>query len=178
MLLWMAPQTGLKAGLGQTDVVTACRLQARRRWLIRAGVSLTLSSLLLVLFVCLQRDRMTVRSCLRNMERHVVALQAEVSELGQLPAELPASSSRFTLVYASDLVREYARQVQEPVIVGHSAVQPLMLGHDGHGVLIYENGTVRSEWWPRPKLLGQWQAQSLRIRDWDFRRHLTPPELP
>lgn len=175
MLLRIAPQVRAAA---LDSRVTTSRLRARRRWIIRGSVSLTLSAALLVLVVLLRRDQMTVDDCLRAMSRPMAALQAEVDSLGQLPAVIPDASSRIQLSYVSDLVREYAREATGPVIIASSATLPLVLGSDGNGVLIYEDGKIRCEWWSRVRFVREWHAQSARIRAWDQQRRAVPPQLP
>ena len=175
MLLQIAPE--LRAAALHSPVTTS-RLRARRRWIVRGSVSLTLSAALIVLIVVLRRDQVAVDDCLRAMSRPMAALQAEVDSLGQLPAVVPDVSSRVRLSYASDLVREYARETTGPVIIASSATRPLVLGNDGNGVLIYQDGKIRCEWWSRVRFVREWHAQSACIREWDQQRRAAPPRLP
>lgn len=181
MLLQIAPQAGsAKArSLDQELVIMANnRSKTRRRFIFRAVASLSLSAVVLVLLVCMRRDRLTISDNVRSLERPVAALQAQIDSLGQLPSTIPAVPDRLGLAYANDTVREYAREATGPVLIGNAATQPLILGDDGHAVLIYEAGKVRCEWWARSRFVNEWLAQSARIREWDLHRQAAPPQLP
>jgi hypothetical protein len=175
MLLQIMPPV---RATGLEMAIAANRTRARRRWIIRATLSLSFSAAVLILLVILQRDQMAISDCLQSMSRPLAALQAQVDDLGQLPAVCPDVPARTQFSYAPDLVREYARESTGPVIVGSSATQPLLLGSDGNGVLIYEDGQLRCEWWSRVSFVREWQAQNVRIRKWDQQRHAAPPQLP
>lgn len=179
MLLRAAPNTGTKGQhLEQELHIAAQRVRARRRWIVKAAVSLSLSSTLLIILVVLQRDRMAINDLMRSLDRPLAVFQTQIDELGQLPATFPDVPARLGIVYASDLVREYAREATGPVIIANSDTTPLILRSDGNGVVIYEKGTIRSEWWPRTQFVHEWLAQSAHIRKWDQTRRAQLPQLP
>lgn len=179
MLFRAVPQTGAKLrDLDHESVILANRVRTRRRWIIKGFSSLLLSAVVLVFVVILHRDGMTVDECLTSLDRPVAEFQAAVNELGQLPASLPDLPARCRLEVAPPIVREYAREAAGPVIIGSSPSIDLLLRADGNGVILYENGKVRCEWWPRVDFIRQYRAQAAQIRKWDERRQATLPQLP
>ncbi len=157
---------------------SASRTQARRRWIFRTSLLLALSAALLCSIVFVRRDRMTVNDNMRAMDAVVLELQSRVDVLGQLPLSLPVTAGSAKLVYAPGIVREYAREAPEAVIVASTPRIPLVLSSDGSPVVLYERGKVRREWWTRPQFVAAWQEQETRVKRWEQKRRATLPVLP
>lgn len=160
------------------SVIATPRLHARRKWIVRASLSLSISALVLVFLVIVRRDKMTIDECMRSMARPVGTLQAQVDSLGRLPASIPESSKTLGLRYADDLVRHYAQQAGEPVIIASSPAIPLILRDNGRGVILIQDGRVWQEWWTASEFSKQERAQEARLRSWDRQRRALLPQLP
>lgn len=156
----------------------AKKADVRRRWVIRTSLTLALSSVLLTLVVVVQRDRSTVAEFTRSLDRSASALQTIVNSLGRLPLAAPESLSKAGLSYASAVQIEFARRTDQPVIVAATAKRSLLLGEDGHGVLIYEKGKVRAAWLPRPRFVAEYVAQQERVNKFEEARESIAPNLP
>ncbi|MBI4579802.1 MAG: hypothetical protein HY718_08875 [Planctomycetes bacterium] len=181
MILRLIPEIPVGANVRELEresMIAASRASARRRWIVRTGLMLGVSAIVLVVLVVGRRDRMAIDEAVRAMDRPVAALQAEIDALGQLPARMPEVPSRVAIAYASDLMREYARTATEPVIVASTARRALILQRDGNAVVIYHEGKVRQEWWSRERFINAWQAQEARIKNWEQERRSQPPRLP
>jgi len=149
----------------------------RRQWVIRTSLVLILSSAALIFLVILRADQAVINSILISLAKPTAALQAEVDELGQLPATLPGDY-RIPVAYANSLVREYAKHTTQPVIVAQTwLAQPVLRGN-GRGVIIYENHRVHSAWLTSQEFQEMLQAQEAAIKKWDEQRRSISPELP
>lgn len=150
----------------------------RRRWILRSSILLLVSAGLITFLVMKRRDDMAVRGLLRSLDKSVLALQAQVDALGQLPARLPETNTTLQIAYATDAQRAYAREADRPVIIATTPWLGRVTASEGAGVILYEHGKVWREWWTRPRLLGEWRAQEDRIRAFDRERREAVPVLP
>lgn len=159
-------------------IIAASRIQARRRWVFRTALLLSVSAMALCLLVAVRRDQMTKFEQMRSIEPVVAALQTQVTRLGQLPATLPDMPSRAQLSYAPEVVRDYAKATSEPVIVACTARQSLVVLKDGNCVVLLEDGELRAEWWDRLDFVAAWTAQTSRVDAWEEARRQSLPNLP
>lgn len=179
MTMRATPELAARArALGPESVLLTSRRAARRKWIARASLSLSLTSIVLVCLVVLRRDKMTIDECMRLTHRSAVALQAQLESLGQLPACLPESSTAAGLQYADDLARHYALQTGEKIIVASSPTIPLILHDSGRCVILVEDGQVHQEWWSVTEFHKRKNAQDARARAWDRQRRIPLPDLP
>ena len=169
---------GMSAGELERDLmIAATKVNLRRRWILRSSLTLLVTSAVLVLLVFLRADRTVIHEVLKSLDHSVRGLQTEIDALGQLPAVLP-EATRGDLAYASPLVREYARQASESVIVASTASRSLVMQSNGNGVIIYQGQKVRREWVSGRQFLSAWQAQEARIKKWNQERRSAAPILP
>lgn len=175
--------TDLPSPIGQATEtmkqhVSASKARARRRWVIRTTVTLTLTAALLFLFVTWRRDQMTIESSLRKFNDPVKVLQNKVDTLKTLPALLPELKEPMGAYYASDAERQYAMHTTEPTIIAVGKPIHLILLKDGQCVIIYHQGKVSSKWMPTAEFYHDWRIQEQKLTAFEKELFSKPPVLP
>lgn len=168
--------TSLPASL--VERVTASKMRARRRWAVRTGMLLLVSGILLATLVIWQRDSETRSAWLRTTSRSAAAIQAHFDQTGYLPANLPYASEFVPMTYASYADRFYAVNASRPVIIAMSGSLPLVLQPDGRTVIIFENGTVRTEWMSTGAFTTAYLEQLRDAEQFEHERRSRVPQLP
>jgi hypothetical protein len=142
------------------------RAQARRRWVARTITGLLLGSLALIVIVSIQRDR-------EHRRVHVAALRAYIRPLNDMLARtsyLPAVWNGHGVIptppipfrdfeYASDAMREYARQCGKPTVVAWGPRVPIVFGSTCRAVAVLEDGRVHVEWWTERRFVRERAAE-------------------
>ena len=158
--------------------VSASKARARRRWFIRSTVTLTLTAVLLILFVIWRRDHMNIEASLRKFNKPVKSLQDTVDMLKLLPAMLPELNELDGIYYASDSERRYAMNTPEPTIIAVGRPVHLILLKDGQCVIIYQKGKVSAKWMPTVEFYQTWRSQKQKIEAFEKEIFSKPPVLP
>lgn len=156
----------------------AHRMQTRRLWVFRSVMILSISAVLLCFLVMWRRDKLTVAGWLRALAKPVATLQAQVDDLGRLPAselELAENSLEF---YASDADRYYASQVTQPVIIAYTYPIQRLMSENGRVVVIYDQGKIETQWMTASHFNGVWEAQEAAIEAFEQHRRRRLPHLP
>jgi len=158
--------------------VPAYKVRTQRLWVFRTVLILSLFAVLICYIVMWRRDKLTMSSQLRSLAEPVAALQAQVAELGRLPASKPELSGQTLAFYASDADRFYASQVTEPVIIATTHPVHLLLTEDGRGVIIYQQGKIETKWMTASEYEKAWGSQEAKIEAFEQQRKLRPLNLP
>jgi hypothetical protein len=137
---------------------------------------LSLTAVVLCLFVIWGRDRSTTSSVLKSLDPAIKDLRERMRSLGMLPASLPELGIR--VAYASNAERFYAMNSTDAVIIGYTAPVNLLLRQNGRGVIVYQKGKVWSEWVPEGEFLRRLQAQQKNMEAFEASVRARPPELP
>jgi len=151
------------------------KAKARRRWIIRSALTLTLTAVLLWGLVIWRRDKSTVDINLRKVNDSVAVLQERVTNLGMLPASAPELND---LTYASYSERYYAKQSSEPVIIAFTKEIPLILRKSGRCVVFYDQGKLNTKWMSVSDFQLTWRKQEDKMRAFDQKRFSEKPDIP
>jgi hypothetical protein len=151
---------------------------ARRRWVFRTTTLLALTAVALCFFVAWRRDQMIISSRLQMLAGPVAQLQAEVNQLGWLPALPPEMSHEAFTYYVSDADRHYVSQTSDPVIVAVTAPVRLVLVEDGQAVIVYHKGKLEAKWMTVSRFERAWDQQQKRVEEFEHRRKAQPIVLP
>ena len=158
--------------------VVESKVVARRRQVLRTGLLLLTTSVMLCGFITWRRDCLRIDISRQAMERPLSALQKRIDELGRLPAVVPEFEDSLIESYASSADRFYAMNSSKPTIVAISNLVPVFMGQDGRCVIIYDQGKVYSEWMPRRRFETAMEVQWAATRAFEKMQHDRPPVLP
>lgn len=159
------------------DRATQRRVRARRFWAIRSSLLLVTSAVLLCIFVMWRRDSFDRNLMLQDLRTRVAALQAQIDELGVLPASLPPQLEDLPS-YANAADRFFALNSETPTVIGFTRPRSLMLRQDGRCVILYKRGQVSVVWVTESEFRRQIREQQERMTAFEKERHARPPELP
>ena len=151
---------------------------ARRRWVFRTTILLALTAVALCFLVTWRHDQMIINSRLQTLGKPVAQLQAQVNQLGWLPAQAPEMGNETFTFYASDSDRHYIYQTSEPVIVAVTAPVQLVLLADGRAVIVYHNKKLEAKWIPIGRFEKAWDRQQKQIEEFERQRKAQPIVIP
>ncbi|HSW47323.1 MAG TPA: hypothetical protein VLM89_17300 [Phycisphaerae bacterium] len=154
------------------------QMQNRRKMVFRSTLLLALTAVALCFFVAWRRDQMTIAERLDSLSGIVQKLQAEVDQIGRLPATPPQPHGEGLGYYASDADRYYVTQTTDPVIIGATASTHLIYGEEGRVAIIYTRGRIEAKWMPVSKYDKTWAEQQERIAQFERERQARPVILP
>ncbi|UCD28931.1 MAG: hypothetical protein JSV03_00150 [Planctomycetota bacterium] len=149
--------------------------RARRRWIIRTGLMLSLTAFLLFFFVTWRRDQLGIDASLRSLDLPVTILQNKIDTLGWLPTTLPELGNNY---YASDAERYFAMNTTEPVIIATTKPTHLILREDGLCAITYHKGKISSKWIPLSEFRLIWHSQERKMEEFEEKQHSKPPIIP
>ena len=159
--------------LGLTERAVVSRAQARRRWAVRTGLLLGITSVLLIILVLWRRDVVAMQDTARTAGRSCEALQAGLDSSGLLPVALPAFTPR-EYAYLSYADRFYAQHTSRPTIIAASPEVTLKLRPNGRSVIVYQSGKVHVEWMTAGAFAEAWTAQTRDAEQFDYQRRHHP----
>jgi len=157
------------------DRISASKTRARKRWIIRTGLLLIITFVLLFVVVTWRRDQMNVEISLRTLDEPMAALQAKINELGRLPKYVPGFESAY---YATDAERHFAMSSAEPTIIYVTPKTELILHQDGRGVIIYQQGKLIPKWMSSSEFFSAWNHQQQSMKKFEKERFSKPPVIP
>jgi len=158
--------------------ILARKVKTRRRWAFRTVLILAISAVLLCLLVMWRRDETAKTGQLQSLAELAATLQAQVNELGRLPAIIPEPSLHNLDFYASDADRFYASRVSQPVIIAGTQPIHLLLTEDGRAVIIYQQGKIGAKWMTASEFEKAWDTQEAKITAFEQERKSSLPNLP
>lgn len=151
---------------------------ARRRWVFRMVSFVSITAVILCFIVAWRRDALVVNHQIRTLSEAVTDIQATLDEIGRLPAEVPELHHTPLAYYATDADRYYAINTEAPVILAAMPRISLLLGEDGHAVILYKQGKVWAEWMSATDYeRAKWQ-QDQEIEAFEQERSEQPLILP
>jgi len=154
------------------------RALARRRWVFRMVSFVSITAVILCFIVAWRRDTLVVGNQIRALSEAVTGIQATLDEIGRLPAEVPGLRHTPLAYYATDAERYYAINVDAPVILAAMPRISLLLGEDGHAVIVHEQGEVRAEWMSATDYERAKRRQDQEIEAFERQRSKQPLILP
>ncbi len=167
-----------KPDISVEERVVESKVRARRHQVIRTGLLLGLTAVMLFVFISWRTDRMREAAAVRSTDIPVQALQKTIDELGRLPATLTGAQRGPLQSYASDADRFYAMHADGPVIIGTTSAVSLILHHNGRCVIIYDKGKVHAEWMSHGEYNDAAQRQVDAMKAFEEQRQARPPQLP
>lgn len=166
------------AGMSMDERVVASRARARRQWVFRSLLLLSVTAGALILMIIWKRDESVIRMLLRSLEKPAEAMQVHVNRIGLLPATLPEADKVNIAYYASYADRFYAQQADQPVIVAAGPTVRLALQTDGRCVILYDQGRISTAWMSLKEFHSRMVAQMQASEAFERQRRASPPELP
>lgn len=161
------------------QLVLASKAKARRRWMIRSGLMLTVTAVIGFAVVVMDRNNRTRQSFLDQIKVPAAALESSLAMLGDLPAVIPQHAHVDILRYdAPDSLRAYATSTTEPTIIGYTAPITLIIQPAGRAVLLYHAGKIERRWMNERDFRLAIIAQHERLEAYDSERSARPPNLP
>jgi hypothetical protein len=159
------------------DRILANKTRARRRWVLRTGLVLGITSLLLIGLLAWRQDAVALLEHNWTAQRSCEAVQAHLDRTGLLAAALPSGTSP-GFMYASYADRFYAQRAARPFIIAASPEAALNLRPHGRSVIVYENGKVHVEWMTVGAFADACLAQTRDAEAFERHRLAQPVVLP
>lgn len=154
------------------------RRTARRRWVFRTTTLLAMTAVALCFFVAWRRDQSVISTRLQMLAGPVAQLQAQVEQIGRLPAQPPEMAHEAFTYYLSDADRHYVSQTSDPAIVAVTAPVQLVLMEDGRAVIVYHQGKLEAAWMTVSRFDKVWDQQQKQLNEFEQRRKAQPIVLP
>ena len=151
---------------------------ARRRWVFRTTILLAVTAVALCFFVAWRRDQMMISTRLQMLADPVARRQAQVNQLGRLPAQPPEMGHEAFTYYVSDADRHYVSQTSDSVIIAVTAPVQLVLMEDGRAVIVYYKGKLEAKWMVISRFEKAWNQQQKQTDEFEHRRQAQPIVLP
>jgi len=151
---------------------------ARRRWVFRTTILLALTAVALCFFVAWRRDKTIIEMRLQMLTGPLAQLQAQVDQLGWLPAQPPELNNEAFTYYVSDSDRHYVYQTSDPVIIAVTAPVPMVLLGDGRAVIVYHNRKLEAKWMSVSSFEKAWDRQHKKLEEFEQQRQAQPIVLP
>ena len=161
---------------GAERLASEGRASGRRRWVVRSGLMLGLTSIIGFVLIVVDRNSRTQLDSVERLVDVSAKLQERVNALGFLPRTLPEQPPVPMLYPAADL--SFAINAQAPVIIGYSEQIPLIMQGSGRAVLTYHEGKIGREWMTNQEFVRAYLDQESREEAFQQERAASPPNLP